>query len=168
MKIIRRKSDNAVFFIRGEDVHVELKDTYAVLGRERAIDFNSTDHEVVANVPGPRRTFVPGRMVFDGEWAVPDEAEYAAAMPVPASVPRLAARLALLEVEKWNLIQPLIDAVTDVPTRERMQAFYEDAKDWMRQDPTVLGIWDAMGGSEEELNTLFVRAKIIDESLGGA
>lgn len=167
MKIIRRRSDKSVYFLVDEGKHVALTDAVAVIGRERAIDFNDVDYEVVSGVPMPSRTFLPGLMVFDGQWVVPDEAAYAAAMPTPESVPRLAARLALINAGLWASITALIDAIPDTTQREQTKAFFEDAANWRRDDATVASLAAGLGLNDAELDQMFVAAKIIDESLGG-
>lgn len=77
MKIVRRKSDSAVLYLRPETERVTITDGGLLAGSMQALDINSTDHEVVENVPSPSMWFVGGLLTYiGGEWGVLNDAQY--------------------------------------------------------------------------------------------
>jgi len=81
------------------------------------------------------------------------------------AVPRLSARLALIEAGLWANIPPIIDAITDATEQAQTLAFFEDAQRWKRLDTTVQALGAALGLDDAGLDALFVRAQEIDASL---
>jgi len=81
------------------------------------------------------------------------------------AVPRLSARLALIEAGLWDSIPPIIDAITDATEQAQTLAFFEDAQRWKRLDTTVQALGAALGLDDAGLDALFVRAQEIDASL---
>jgi len=79
MKIVRRRADNVVLYVRPETERVEIREDGLWFGRARALDINSTDHEVIEGVPLPQ-WFIGGLMAWDGQWSIPDQAAYDAAL----------------------------------------------------------------------------------------
>jgi hypothetical protein len=91
-----------------------------------------------------------------------EELEFEASRtPQPPSVPnqvdRLQARLVLLNVGKWTLIQPAITSL-DEPQRSIAQAYFEDARYWHRNDPFVLLLAPALSLDSAALDALFITA----------
>jgi len=73
-------------------------------------------------------------------------------------VPRLAARLELIDSGLWSGIPAIIAAIPDETERAYAEAFFEDARHWERTDPHVQSIGAALGLSDTDLDDLFVRA----------
>ncbi len=76
---------------------------------------------------------------------------------VPQSVTRRQGRLALLEVDKLDQVEAFIDAIVDPIERRAAQIEYE-ADTWDRGNPRLQSLWTGMGGTEAELDALFVSA----------
>lgn len=81
------------------------------------------------------------------------------------SVPRLAARLALINAGLWDNIPALIDAIPDATQKAQTLAFFEDARNWKRLDPTVIALGTGLGLDDAELDALFEAAQTIDAGL---
>ena len=81
------------------------------------------------------------------------------------SVPRLAARIALIDEGLWDSIPALIAAIPDATAKARSLAYFEDAVTWRRLDSTVVTLATGLGLDDEGLDDLFVAAKVIDESI---
>ena len=81
------------------------------------------------------------------------------------SVPRLAARLALIDEGLWDSIPALIAAIPDATAKARSLAYFEDAVTWRRLDSTVVTLATGLGLDDDDLDDLFVAAKVIDESI---
>jgi hypothetical protein len=77
---------------------------------------------------------------------------------VPFSVPRLSARLALIEAGLWDTIVAYFQDVSRTPQE---LAYFEDASVWKRTDPIVVGAGTALGLTEAQLDTLFISAEQI-------
>lgn len=75
----------------------------------------------------------------------------------PQSVTRRQGRLALLEVDKLDQVEAFIDAIVDPIERRAAQIEYE-ADTWDRGNPRLQSLWTGMGGTEAELDALFVSA----------
>ena len=80
-------------------------------------------------------------------------------------VPRLAARLALIEESMWDSIPPIIDSITDATQKAKTLAFFEDARNWRRDDSTVQALAAGLGLSDTQLDDLFERAAVIESGL---
>jgi hypothetical protein len=72
--------------------------------------------------------------------------------PVPEEVSRLQARLALIEIGKWQVTKEYFQA----PERnDKEVAFFEDATVYRRDNPVMLAAAEAVGVTEEQLDDLF-------------
>lgn len=91
----------------------------------------------------------------DGGWVV--ETATPEPTPVPTSVTRRQARLALLEVGKLQLVESAIDAIPDPTEKMAAQINYE-ADTWDRDNPFLNSMWEELGGAQEELDSLFILA----------
>lgn len=165
MKIVRRRSDNVVLYLRPDTERVEIVNGGLLAGRLRALDINSTDHEVVENVTPCPRGFIGCHFTYNGEWSVIDEEAYFNALPVPRSVPRLGARLALVEAEMWDQIEPMILSMPEttpeeIKAKEFAKAFYYDAKNWEYDDPIVINVCAALSIDDEQKAVLFKKAAL--------
>ncbi len=74
---------------------------------------------------------------------------------VPLSVTRLQARLALIDAELWDAVTAYFQDPSRTPAE---QAFWEDAQNWLRDDPTLASAGTALGLTEEQIDGLFVDA----------
>jgi hypothetical protein len=77
--------------------------------------------------------------------------------PVPQSVTRLQARLALINASKWDLIKPIILEMSD-PEKSIALAWFEDSIYWRRNDPYVTSISALIGLSSNDVDNLFIEA----------
>lgn len=80
---------------------------------------------------------------------------------IPDRIPRLNARLALLNIGKWDMVQPAIDSLPE-EQRPIAQAYFEDAQYWNRQDQFVLMIAQLIGMTPLDIDSAFIYA----DSLG--
>jgi|SRR5690625_3733743 len=77
--------------------------------------------------------------------------------PVPAQVTRRQGRLALLDVGKLDAVESAIAAISDPVERRAAQIEYE-ADTWERGNAFLQAMWAQLGGTEEELDELFILA----------
>lgn len=76
---------------------------------------------------------------------------------IPDSVTRRQGRLALLEIGKLSDVENAIASIVD--PAERMAAEIEyDADTWERSNLFLQAIWQQLGGTEQELDDLFILA----------
>lgn len=71
--------------------------------------------------------------------------------PVPTSVTRRQGRLALLHVDK-------LDAVEAAIANDRQGQIEYEADTWERSNPFLQALWAQLGGTESELDELFIMA----------
>lgn len=76
---------------------------------------------------------------------------------VPPSVTRRQGRLALLEVGKLDDVEAAIEAITDPVQRRAAQIEYE-ADTWERSNAFLQSMWAQLGGTEQQLDDLFILA----------
>lgn len=79
-------------------------------------------------------------------------------LPVPPSIKRRQGRLALLEVGKLDAVESAIAAIEDPTGRRAAQIEYE-ADTWERLNAFLMEMWAQLGGTEAELDSLFVIAE---------
>src|SRR5699024_10844066 len=77
--------------------------------------------------------------------------------PVPAQVTRRQGRLALLEAGKLDAVEAAIDSIEDPAQKRAAQIEYE-ADTWERGNAFLQTLWAQLGGTEEELDELFILA----------
>lgn len=77
--------------------------------------------------------------------------------PIPHSVTRRQGRLALLEVGKLDQVEAAIAAITAPAERRAAEIEYE-ADTWERSNAFLQAMWAQLGGTETELDALFVLA----------
>jgi len=77
--------------------------------------------------------------------------------PVPAQVTRRQGRLALLEAGKLDAVEAAIDAIED-PAQKRAAEIEYEADTWERGNAFLQTMWAQLGGTEEELDNLFILA----------
>lgn len=77
--------------------------------------------------------------------------------PIPHSVTRRQGRLALLEVGKLDDVEAAIGAIENPVERRAAEIEYE-ADTWERSNAFLQGMWAQLGGTETELDALFVLA----------
>ena len=168
MKIIRRKVDNAVMHLVEDGVFVEIRASHAVVGRKRVIDINPADYELVSGVSPPSRPFVATKMVYDGDWSVPDESAYVAHTRVPSSVPRAYARIACEQEGVWSLIEPAIAAMAEGPDKVTAMALFYDAARWFCADPVLDYLCGQLGITPARKAQLFrIAASKMNAEFGG-
>ena len=98
-----------------------------------------------------------GEMILvDGEYVIPSlPADYESALSqwrATAHVERLQARLALIQNNFWESV---VVYFSD-PSRTTVErAFWEDARTWRRDDPTVMAAGAALGLTEAQVDDLF-------------
>lgn len=80
--------------------------------------------------------------------------------PVPASVTRREGQRALLEVGKLDVAEAAIAGIADPLKRRAAQIEYE-AGTWERASPFLVDLWQGMGGTLHELDSLFRLAKTL-------
>ncbi len=76
---------------------------------------------------------------------------------IPQSVTRRQGRLALLEVGKLDQVEAAIAAIDDPVERRAAEIEYE-ADTWERSNSFLQAMWAQLGGTEAELDALFVLA----------
>lgn len=87
-----------------------------------------------------------------------DIAPYVGPPPeVPQQVTRRQGRLALLQIGKLDEVEQAIEAITDPLQKRRAQVEYE-ADTWERSNEFLQSLWAQLGGTEEELDELFIIA----------
>lgn len=79
---------------------------------------------------------------------------------VPQSIPRKAARLALLNARKFHLIQPAINSMPE-PQRTRTQIEWDDSLTFERDNVTVALLAEAIGLDDDHLDALFIAAAVL-------
>lgn len=88
-------------------------------------------------------------------------APYVAPPPEPTYVPqqvtRRQGRLALLEVGKLDDVEAAIAAIADPAERRAAEIEYE-ADTWERSNAFLQSMWAQLGGTESELDSLFILA----------
>ena len=77
--------------------------------------------------------------------------------PIPTVVSMRQARLALFQENKLDQVQPLIDAMME-PAKTTTQISWDYATEVRRDDDLVAQLSEAMGLTEEDLDTLFTLA----------
>lgn len=77
--------------------------------------------------------------------------------PAPQVVTRRQGRLALLEVGKLDQVEAMIAAIEDPAERRAAEIEYE-ADTWERSNAFLQAMWAQLGGTEAELDDLFVLA----------
>lgn len=77
--------------------------------------------------------------------------------PVPQVVTRRQGRLALLEVGKLDQVEAAIAAIADPVERRAAEIEYE-ADTWERSNAFLQSMWAQLGGTESELDELFILA----------
>ncbi len=77
--------------------------------------------------------------------------------PIPASVTRRQARLALLDAGMLDAVEGYIDSITNQDERRAAQIEYE-ADTWGRGNVFLQTAWAALGGTEQQLDDLFALA----------
>lgn len=103
---------------------------------------------------------------YDGtEFTRPDNTPTIEERRAQMRVPRLAARLALIDASLWDSIPALIDGITDATQKAQTLAFFEDARNWQRDDATVQALAAGLGLSDTELDDLFDAAAVIEAGL---
>lgn len=104
------------------------------------------------------------------EWGVPDTqeptyeqiAQWVAALPplpapIPQSVTRRQGRLALLDVGLLDAVEHAIGVIEDPAQKRAAQIEYE-ADTWERGNSFLQSMWARLGGTETELDALFINA----------
>lgn len=76
---------------------------------------------------------------------------------VPQSVSRRQGRLALLSAGYLDQVESAIDAIEDSEQKRAAQIEYE-ADTWERKNEFLASMWAQLGGTEQELDDLFVAA----------
>lgn len=72
--------------------------------------------------------------------------------PIPEQVERLQARLALIQVGLWDTVV----AYFADPSRTAIEmAFWDDARTWRRDDPTVMAAGANLGLTDAQIDALF-------------
>lgn len=77
---------------------------------------------------------------------------------VPASISRRQAKQQLSADGKLALVQPMIDAITDLKARELVQIYWDDSTDFDRDHPTLIQFAYGLGLTDEELDIMFINA----------
>lgn len=76
---------------------------------------------------------------------------------VPQKITRRQGRLALLEQGKLVLVESILGSIEDPAEKLRAQVEYE-TDTWERNSTFLVEFWLQLGGTEEELDDLFVEA----------
>ncbi len=76
----------------------------------------------------------------------------------PEEVTRLQARLALIGAGLWANVTAYFQ---DPARTEEEKAFWEDAQNWLRDDPIIASAGTALGLTEQQIDDLFVAAKAL-------
>lgn len=77
---------------------------------------------------------------------------------VPQSITRRQGRLMLLEIGKLDKVEAAINSIEDPVQRRAAQIEYE-AETWERSNEFLKTMWQSLGGTEEELDNLFIEAR---------
>ena len=78
--------------------------------------------------------------------------------PVPQSVTRAQAKLALLQAGLLGSIQPAIDAISDDTQRTASQIEWDDRLTFERSNGTLVTMATALGMSDAQIDALFIAA----------
>jgi len=78
--------------------------------------------------------------------------------PQHSIVNRYQARQALILAGLFNQVQPIIDAIQDSTERMLMQAAWDDAPNFRRDDPFLMKIAEALNLTDAALDSLFTTA----------
>lgn len=76
---------------------------------------------------------------------------------VPQSVTRRQGRLALLQAGKLDEVEQAIAAITD-PMQKRVAEIEYDTDTWERSNEFLQTMWAQLGGTQQELDNLFILA----------
>lgn len=77
---------------------------------------------------------------------------------IPCVVNRYQARQALVLAGLFNQVQPFIEAIPDPTERMLMQVAWDDAQNFMRDDPFLVKIAVALNLTDADLDALFTTA----------
>ena len=80
------------------------------------------------------------------------------AVPVPQSVTRAQAKLALLQAGLLGSIQPAIDAISDATQRTASQIEWDDRLTFERSNGTLVTMATALGMTDAQIDALFIAA----------
>ena len=121
------------------------------------LEYNHPEYGWIPFTATPNDTEQHGRDIYAaalaGEYGqvAPYVAPPPAPEPVPASVTRRQGRLALLQVGK-------LDAVEAAIANDRQGQIEYEADTWERSNAFLQALWAQLGGTEEELDNLFILA----------
>ncbi|WP_210204568.1 hypothetical protein [Microvirga sp. 17 mud 1-3] len=113
-----------------------------------------TDDEHAALMAGQ----AAGKRIVPDENGRPILADPPPAPPsIPKRVTRRQGRLALLDAGLLDAVESAIDAITD-PTEKRAAQIEYEAETWERGNAFLMGMWAQIGGTDADLDALFVAA----------
>jgi len=166
MKIIKRKSDNVVYFFFDDSENVSLTESGLVADSLKAPFIKSEDFELVSfEYSGDIKRICKAVSHIAGELVVTDQVEYdreeVVEVAIPSVVPKLSALKALSRAGLLDQVEPAIAAIED--PQERIDAGLDWAHSMTvdRHWPLVQSLKVTMGLTEEQLDDLFILASTL-------
>lgn len=134
---------------------MELRGKYETAGSwpDDAVEVDYAIYAEFAGAPAP-----DGMHRVAGPDGLPMWEQLPPAPPyIPQFVTRRQGRLALLDAGKLDDVEAIIDAITD-PIQKRAAQIEYEADTWERSNQFLQVVWSLLGGSEAELDALFIDA----------
>ena len=77
---------------------------------------------------------------------------------IPLSVSRAQGKLALIGAGLWPAVIAFVEGIADPAQKAYAEVALNDTQEWRRDSPFLASAADALGLSEEQLDTLFITA----------
>lgn len=156
MKIIIDKNTKEVIYAVNDSIVVTLGDE-AVIGVISDGNINSTNSELIENIPNPPDTFLGRAYTYDTEWHIIDQEVIDAFKlinrpPVPQSITPLQAKLQLLEMELLDEVEAM------VATDRKISLYWNEALEIRRDHATLLAMVGALGLTDAQVDEMFIEA----------
>lgn len=102
-------------------------------------------------------SWTPGMVLAEDGVSLRDPLPQDETPAVPTLCTRRQGRLVLLEAEKLDTVEAFIASISDPVQKARAQIEYE-AETWERSNEFLQQVWASIGGTEAELDALFIDA----------
>lgn len=81
---------------------------------------------------------------------------WVAALIVPKAISTAQGHLALIEFEKYQAAVDFINAIPDATEKLKAEVNFYQRNDWQRDNPTLLGLAQALGIDDSQLDEMFI------------
>lgn len=157
MKIIREFVTKEVLYCLDDSIEIVFNEAYLHIDTMRDSFTNSTNSELLENIPTPPDTFLGRAYIYDTEWHIIDQEAINAFKlinrpPVPQVITPRQFRLQLLAL---NLLDE-VEAMASVD--KATQIWFEYSLDFQRNHEMLLASASALGMSDEDMDTFFIEA----------